>query len=382
MPLFLSIAVAHEYCWRPLDAPPPTQSGGFFQSPIPNPLFPLPPTIPLPILEGQSCREDCGVLCIDAALAGGPRPDLDKLETMLKVILPDGSVLEFSHHVRPIDIAAEIGPRLAKATLAAEVDGQLVGADAPLPAEGQIALRLLTAKDPEALDILRHSCAHVMARAVMRLFEGVQLAFGPTVDNGFYYDFQMEHAVSEEDFPRIEAEMARIVKENEPFERVEMARDEALQFCQDLGQTLKVEHLREGLADEPTRVALPAGRVRRPLPRAARAERPARSGPSNSSRSPGPIGRATPARQQLQRLYGTAWFSEAGPRRPPAAGRRGQAPRSSRAGKATGAVPDRSGGRFRAGALAAQGGGRPPRNWKTSSTTSCSSGAICRSTRR
>ena len=77
---------------------------------------------------------------------------------MLKVILPDGNVLEFSHAVRPIDVAAKIGPRLAKATLAAEVDGQLVGADVPLPAEGQVRLRLLTAKDPEALDILRHSC--------------------------------------------------------------------------------------------------------------------------------------------------------------------------------------------------------------------------------
>ena len=96
--------------------------------------------------------------------------------------------------MRPIDVAAEIGPRLAKATLAAEVDGHLVGADEPLPAEGQISLRLITAKDPQALDLLRHSCAHVMARAVMRLFDGVQLAFGPTVANGFYYDFGMEHA--------------------------------------------------------------------------------------------------------------------------------------------------------------------------------------------
>ena len=78
---------------------------------------------------------------------------------MLKVILPDGKTLEYSRRVRPIDIAAEIGPRLAKATLAAEVDGHLVGADEPLPADGQVALRLITAKDPQALDLLRHSCA-------------------------------------------------------------------------------------------------------------------------------------------------------------------------------------------------------------------------------
>ncbi len=78
---------------------------------------------------------------------------------MLKVTLPDGKTLDFSHRVRPADVAAQIGPRLAKATLAAEVDGRLVGAGELLPAEGQIALRLLTAKDPQALGLLRHSCA-------------------------------------------------------------------------------------------------------------------------------------------------------------------------------------------------------------------------------
>ncbi len=78
---------------------------------------------------------------------------------MLKVNLPDGSILEYSRRVRPLDIAADIGPRLAKATLAAQVDGRLMGADQPLPEEGQISLRLITKKDPEALDIMRHSCA-------------------------------------------------------------------------------------------------------------------------------------------------------------------------------------------------------------------------------
>ncbi len=228
---------------------------------------------------------------------------------MLKVTLPDGSVLEFSRHVRPIDIAAGIGPRLAKATLAAEVDGQLVGADAPLPAEGQIRLRLLTAKDKEALGILRHSCAHVMARAVMRLFEGVQLAFGPTVDNGFYYDFQMEHAVSEEDFPRIEAEMARIVAENEPFERVEMARDESLQFFQDLGQSLKVEHLHEGLADEPT-VSLYRQGEFVDLCRGPHVPAAGAIGAFKILSVAGAYWKGDARRQQLQRLYGTAWFTK------------------------------------------------------------------------
>ena len=144
------------------------------------------------------------------------------LETMLKVTLPDGKVLEYSRRMRPIDVAAEIGPRLAKATLAAQINGQISGADTLLPEEGEVQLRLLTAKDAEALAVMRHSCAHIMARAVMRLFPGTQLAFGPTVNNGFYYDFEIGsfgtgHAISEEDFPAIEAEMAKIVKENEPF---------------------------------------------------------------------------------------------------------------------------------------------------------------------
>ena len=228
---------------------------------------------------------------------------------MLKVILPDGKVLEFSHRVRPIDVAAKIGPRLAKATLAAEVDGQLVGADVALPAEGQVRLRLLTSKDPEALGILRHSSAHVMARAVMRLFEGVQLAFGPTVDNGFYYDFQMEHALSAEDFPQIEAEMARIIAEDEPFERVDMPRDEAVEFFQDLSQALKVEHLREGLADEAS-VSLYRQGEFVDLCRGPHVPTAGAIGAFKLLSVAGAYWKGDARRQQLQRLYGTAWFTK------------------------------------------------------------------------
>src|SRR5688500_3571284 len=125
---------------------------------------------------------------------------------MLKVKLPDGSIKEFNQRVRAIDVAQSIGAGLAKATLAAEVDGKVVGASASLPSDGEVSLRLLTKKDREALSVMRHSCAHIMARAVMRLFPGVQLAFGPTTDNGFYYDFDLPHKLTEEDFAKIEAE--------------------------------------------------------------------------------------------------------------------------------------------------------------------------------
>jgi len=168
---------------------------------------------------------------------------------MLTVILPDGSRREFESSVSAFDVAAEIGPGLAKAAVVAEVDGAMIDLHAPLPSDGEVQLRLLTKRDREALDVLRHSCAHVMAQAVMRLYEGVQLAFGPYTETGFYYDMALEKPLSEEDFPKIEAEMKKIVKENERYERLEMPRDEAIQLCREMGQELKVEHIETGLAE-------------------------------------------------------------------------------------------------------------------------------------
>jgi threonyl-tRNA synthetase len=228
---------------------------------------------------------------------------------MLKVTLPDGTVREYSHRISPLEIAAEIGPRLAKATLAAEVNGHLVGVSDPLPAEGEVALRLITSKDPKALDLLRHSCAHIMARAVMRLFEGVQLAFGPTVAGGFYYDFEMEHPLSDADFPKIEAEMAKIIKENEAFERVEMGRDEATRLCGDLKQTLKVEHIAEGLADQATVSFYRQGEFI-DLCRGPHLPTAGVIGAFKLLSVAGAYWKGDASRQQLQRLYGTAFFSK------------------------------------------------------------------------
>ncbi len=228
---------------------------------------------------------------------------------MLKVKLPDGSVREYTRPIRPIEIATEIGAGLAKATLAAQVDGKVVGANVLLPAEGQVELRLLTKKDPQALAVMRHSAAHLMARAVMRLYDGVQLAFGPTIDAGFYYDFELPHKLSEEDFPAIEAEMAKLVKLNEPFERIEEPRDKAIEICRDLGQTLKVEHIEQGLADHPTVSFYRQGEFvdlcRGPHVPAAGA-----IGAFKLLSVAGAYWKADASRQQLQRLYATAWFSK------------------------------------------------------------------------
>jgi threonyl-tRNA synthetase len=170
---------------------------------------------------------------------------------MLQIKLPDGSIREFPDGTRPREVAQSIGRRLADAAIAAVADGTVVDLDRPLePSEaGPIALRLLTPKDPEALDVLRHSTAHVMARAILRVFPGARLAFGPTTASGFYYDVDIpDHSLSETDFPAIEAEMDRIVQDAEPFERFSLPVADARQFCEEIGQILKVEHIDEELS--------------------------------------------------------------------------------------------------------------------------------------
>jgi threonyl-tRNA synthetase len=228
---------------------------------------------------------------------------------MLKVKLPDGSVKEYPHGVRPIDVAADIGPGLAKAALVAEADGQMVDTTTPLPESGEVSLRLLTRKDEAALRVMRHSCAHVMARAVMRLYEGVQLAFGPTIDNGFYYDMDLPHKLSEEDFPAIEAEMARLIKADEAFERIEMPRDKAVALCQDMGQALKVEHIETGLKDEAQLSFYRQGEFL-DLCRGRHVPSAGAIGAFKLLSVAGAYWKGDASRQQLQRLYGTAWFSK------------------------------------------------------------------------
>src|SRR6266404_4339143 len=130
---------------------------------------------------------------------------------MLTLRLPDNSTRQVPGRTRPREVAESIGKRLAKDAVAARVDGAVVDLERELPESGEVSFKLLTDRDPEALEVLRHSCAHVMARAVMRLFPGVQLAFGPTVENGFYYDIDSHTPIREEDFPRIEEEMRQII---------------------------------------------------------------------------------------------------------------------------------------------------------------------------
>ncbi len=171
---------------------------------------------------------------------------------MIQVQLPDGTLLECDDYATALDVAAGISEGLRRVTAAASIDDNVVDAMRPLAELTDlrpIPLQLLTNRDAEAATVMRHSCAHIMARAVMRLYDGVGLAFGPVRGNTFYYDFDLATPIREDDFPKIEAEMKKIVKEAEPFERITMDRDQSIQLCQDLKQELKVEHIRTGLAE-------------------------------------------------------------------------------------------------------------------------------------
>ncbi|NND99846.1 MAG: threonine--tRNA ligase [Pirellulaceae bacterium] len=174
----------------------------------------------------------------------------------VQIQLPDGTLAQHPAHTTSMDVARGISEGLARSVIAAEVAHKIVDADRPLGelVEGDkpLELKLLTSRDPDALDVLRHSAAHVMARAVMRLYKGVSLAFGPTTEGGFYYDFDIPEPISEEDFPKIEAEIKKIIKDKEPFERFVLDRDEARKLCDDLDQDLKVEHIDTGLSDQST----------------------------------------------------------------------------------------------------------------------------------
>jgi threonyl-tRNA synthetase len=231
--------------------------------------------------------------------------------SLLAVILPDGSRKEFDQPVTSYDVAASIGKGLAKAAILAEVDGKQVDLHSPLPTSGEVRLRLLTKKDAEALAVMRHSCAHVMAQAVMRLFEGVQLAFGPTTGSGFYYDFQLPHPLSEEDFSRIEAEMQKIVKADERFERLDMPRDEAIALCRELKQDFKVEHIETGLAGERSLSFYRQGEFI-DLCRGKHIPSTGHIGSAFKLLSvAGAYWKGDAEREQLQRLYATAFFDKA-----------------------------------------------------------------------
>jgi threonyl-tRNA synthetase len=158
---------------------------------------------------------------------------------MITITLPDGSKRPFETPPSVYDVAASIGAGLAKAALAGKVDGKLV--DTAYTIASDASLEIVTEKHPDALDILRHSSAHLLAQAVQRLYPGAQVTIGPVIDNGFYYDFAYERPFTPEDLPKIEAEMAKIIQEAHAVSRSVKSRDEAVAYFKGLGEHYKAE---------------------------------------------------------------------------------------------------------------------------------------------
>ncbi len=166
---------------------------------------------------------------------------------MPQITLPDGSQRDFDHALSVFDIAADIGAGLARATLAGKVNGELVDASYLVEEDSEVAI--VTSRDDEALELLRHSAAHVMAQAVQELYPGTQVTIGPAIEDGYYYDFSRDEPFTPDDLEKIEARMHEIVKRDVPIAREVMERQDARQAFAELGETYKVEIIDDVIAE-------------------------------------------------------------------------------------------------------------------------------------
>ncbi|MBT8146453.1 MAG: TGS domain-containing protein, partial [Gammaproteobacteria bacterium] len=160
---------------------------------------------------------------------------------MPRITLPDGSHRDYNQAVTVSEIAESIGAGLARAALAGRVDGNLV--DTSFLVENDAELAIITERDDDGLEVLRHSCAHLMAQAVQRLFPQAQVTIGPVIEDGFFYDFAFERAFTPEDLAAIEKTMQEIIKEDLQVQRSVMSRDEAVAMFKEMGEHYKVEIL-------------------------------------------------------------------------------------------------------------------------------------------
>ncbi len=175
-----------------------------------------------------------------------PRPS--PTPASVRLTLPDGSVRTYAAPITGADVAADLGAGLAKAALAVKLNGELRDLARPLDRDGAFAV--ITKTSPEALDLIRHDAAHVLAQAVQDLFPGTQVTIGPTIENGFYYDFARAEPFSTDDFPKIEERMRQIIAQDAPLVREVMTREAALAFFTAKGETYKAELIRDLPADQ------------------------------------------------------------------------------------------------------------------------------------
>ena len=222
----------------------------------------------------------------------------------IQVVLPDGSKKALPAGATGADLAKAIGPGLAKAALAIRVNGEVRDLQRPLP-DG-VKVSILTDKDPQALDVLRHSSAHVLATAVRQLFPHAQIGFGPPIEDGFYYDFDIGRPFGPEDLEAIEKKMVEVVKEDYPFAREEVSRAEAKRRFRD--DPLKLERIDDLKEDEIISVYTDGPFV--DLCRGPHVPSTGRIKHFKLLHAAGAYWRGDERRQMLQRIYGTAWFSK------------------------------------------------------------------------
>ncbi len=233
------------------------------------------------------------------------------MSQMFRITLPDGSVREVAAGATPADIAAAIGPGLAKATLAARVNGEL--RDAGRPFDGDSSLALVTAKDEcDALELARHDFAHVLAEAVQSLFPGTQITFGPSTDDGFYYDFSpSDRPFTEDDLPAIEAEMRRIIAADKPLRREVWSRADLIARWQKAGETFKAEWAAELPEGEELSVYW-SGNDWMDMCRGPHLASTGKLDPMafKLTRVSGAYWRGDQNNPQLSRIYGTGWLNK------------------------------------------------------------------------
>jgi threonyl-tRNA synthetase len=222
---------------------------------------------------------------------------------MPTITLPDGSVRRFDHAVTVAEVAADIGPGLAKAALGGEVDGQLV--DTACYLEQDARLRILTDKDAEGLELIRHSCAHLMAQAVKELYPQAQVTIGPAIEDGFYYDFAYDPGFTEADLALIQARMEELARADLPVVRQTMARDDAIEMFKAKGEEYKAEIIGEVPVGES--ISLYSQGEFTDLCRGPHVPSTGRVKAFQLTKLAGAYWRGDPSQQMLQRIYGTAW---------------------------------------------------------------------------
>jgi threonyl-tRNA synthetase len=232
------------------------------------------------------------------------------MSEMFKITLPDGSVREVAPGTTPADVAAAIGPGLAKATIAARVDGEL--RDVMRPFEADAALALVTTRDEnDALELARHDFAHVLAEAVQRRFPGTQITFGPSTDDGFYYDFAPERPFTDEDLPGLEDEMRKVIAADKPLRREVWSRADLIARWQKDGESFKAEWAAE-LPDDVELTVYWSGDDWMDMCRGPHLASTGKLDPAafKLMRVSGAYWRGDQKNAQLSRIYGTGWLNK------------------------------------------------------------------------